>query len=207
MKRILFQGDSITDAGRSKDNDYIPGYGYFVMCRGEICYEHPGEYEFFNRGISGDRIVDIYARIKRDIINLQPDIMSILVGVNDVWHEIVFQNGVDSEKYYNIYCMMIDEIKKALPDIKIMILEPFVLKGPATEENWDLFRVGVKERAEMAKKVADKYNIKFIPLQEKFDKLTTMAPVEYWLSDGVHPTSAGYELLKREWLDAFNEIK
>ena len=92
----------------------------------ELGLDNPGEYEFINRGISGNRIVDVYARIKADIINLEPDVMSILIGINDVWHEVGHKNGVSAEKFFKIYSMLIEEIQEALPEIKIMILEPFV---------------------------------------------------------------------------------
>ena len=159
-----------------------------------------------NRGISGNRVVDVYARIKSDIINLKPDVMSILIGVNDVWHEVSKENGVDAEKYFTIYSMLIEEIKAALPDIKIMILEPFVLKGTATEEAWDVFRPEVEKRAAKAKMIAEKFNLPFIPLQDKFDEATLLAPADYWLRDGVHPTTEGHELIKREWLKFFQEL-
>ena len=121
MKTVLFQGDSITDCGRG--NGLGNGYPLFVTA--ELNSKNPNEYNFINKGISGNRIVDVYARIKADIINLKPDYMSILIGVNDVWHEISYQNGVDADKFYKIYCMLIEEIKEALPNIKITILEPF----------------------------------------------------------------------------------
>lgn len=203
MKTILFQGDSITDAGRARDNDMNVGIGYPVLVKGTLGFEHPGEYTFLNRGISGNRVVDVYARIKSDIINLKPDVMSILIGVNDVWHEVSRENGVDAEKYFTIYSMLIEEIKAALPDIKIMILEPFVLKGTATEEAWDIFRPEVEKRAAKAKMIAEKFDLPFIPLQDKFDAATLLAPADYWLVDGVHPTTMGHELIKREWLKGF----
>ena len=96
------------------------------MVAGELGYENPGEYRFLNRGISGNRSVDLYARIKSDIICLKPDVMSILIGVNDVWHELDSGNGVDGDKYFMIYSLLLKEIKEALPLTKIMILEPFV---------------------------------------------------------------------------------
>ncbi len=106
--RILFQGDSITDAGRSRTDDVPVGVGYPLLVKAALGFENPGKYEFFNRGISGDRIVDVYARIKSDIINLKPDVMSILIGVNDVWHELTENpNGVDADKFYRIYSMLI----------------------------------------------------------------------------------------------------
>lgn len=206
MKRILFQGDSITDAGRSREDEKHLGIGYPRFVSGELALDNPGEYEFFNRGISGNRIVDIYARIKKDLINLKPDVMSILIGINDVWHEVGEQNGVDAEKFFNVYSLIIEEVKAALPNIKIMIMEPFVLKARATEENWDYFETETAKRQEMAKKIAEKYNLKYIPLQDKFNEAAKLAPNDYWLGDGVHPTYAGHELIKREWIKAFKEL-
>ena len=209
MKTILFQGDSITDCGRGNGL----GTGYPLLVTSELGYEYPGEYTFYNRGISGNRIVDLYARIKKDIINLKPDYMSILIGVNDVWHEFGGENGVDAEKFEKIYCMLIEEIKEALPDIKIMIFEPFCLEACSTEnteeypDKWNIFNTEVKKRAEKAKKVAEKYNLKFITLQDKLDEAVKSAENTYWLGDGVHPTAMGHQLIKREWIKAFNEIK
>lgn len=206
MKTILFQGDSITDAGRSRENDANTGIGYPTLVKAEIGYEFPDQYVMYNRGISGNRVVDVYARIKKDIINLKPDVMSILIGVNDVWHEFDFQNGVDADKYFKVYSMLIEEIREALPEVKIMILEPFVLRGTATEAVWEDFSAEVYKRAEMAKKIAKSYSLPFITLQDKFDEAVKSAPESYWLRDGVHPTTAGHELIKREWIKAFKQL-
>lgn len=207
MKTILFQGDSITDCGRGNGL----GDGYAMLVSAQLGLENPGKYTFYNRGLSGNRIVDVYARIKADIINLKPDYISILVGVNGVWHEFSRQNGVSADKYEKIFCMMIEEIKEALPDVKIVIMEPFCLRERATEnteeypDKWNVFNAEVKKRAEKAKKVAEKYNLPFIPLQHKFDEAAKSQPNSYWLEDGVHPTAAGHELIKREWLKVFHE--
>lgn len=205
--RILFQGDSITDAGRARDNDINIGVGYPLLVKASLGFENPEKYEFFNRGISGNRVVDVYARIKNDIINLKPDVMSILIGVNDVWHEFSESpNGVDAEKYFKIYDMLISEVKNALPDIKIMIMEPFVLKACATEEKWDGFNTEVKKRAQMAKKISEKHNLPYICLQEGFDKLSENVPTSYWLGDGVHPTAMGHEYIKNQWMETFEKL-
>ena len=201
--KILFQGDSITDADRSREKEYKLGEGYPRLVEASLGFDHPDQYEFLNRGVSGNRVVDLYARIKKDLINLAPDVLSILIGVNDVWHEIAHQNGVDADKYFKIYCMLIEEVREALPDVKIIILEPFVLKAGATEARWEDFDAGVRKNAEMARKVAEKYDLCFVPLQEGFDNLCKQAPEEYWLRDGVHPTAKGHEFIKREWLRAF----
>ena len=212
MKTILFQGDSITDCGRSKQGGIRMGEGYAMLVKTYLAFENPNEYEFYNRGISGNRIVDVYARIKSDIINLKPDYMSLLIGVNDVWHEIEAQNGVDADKFEKIYCMLIEEIKAALPDIKLMILEPFCLRGPATDnteekpDKWNVFNSEVKKRAEKAKAVAEKYGLVYVELQKHFDELAKTAENTYWLVDGVHPTYMGHEMIKREWLKAFEQL-
>ena len=201
--RILFQGDSITDAGRSRDDNSILGRGYPLLVEAALGLEAPNEHEFLNRGISGNRIVDVYARIKSDIINLKPDVMSILIGVNDVWHDINYQNGVRTDLYEQLYNLLIAELKSALPNLRIMIMEPFVLKGSATQEHWEEFETEVVLRAEAAKRVAEKNGLEFIPLQKKLDEATKLAPAEYWLGDGVHPTTSGHELIAREWIKQF----
>lgn len=172
----------------------------------------PYKYKCFNRGIGGHRSIDLYARIKEDMINLKPDYMSILVGVNDVWHEYRWQNGLSAEKYELIYSLMIEELLTALPDLKIMILEPFVLPGSATENTeehpvrWEYFSREVALRAAAAKRVAEKFNLPFVPLQKMFDEAEATAPAPgYWLRDGVHPTQAGHTLIKRAWLCCYDE--
>lgn len=196
MIKFLFQGDSITDADRVRGNDSNYGYGYPNLFAAEYLKNKPGEFEFVNRGISGNRVVDLYARMKVDIINLAPDYMSVLIGVNDVWHELPGKNGVSAEKYEKIYGMLVEELLEELPELKIIVLEPFVLKGPATEETWDVFRPEVEKRAAAAKRIAEKYNLVFVPLQENFDKASENIETTYWLADGVHPTAAGHALIK-----------
>lgn len=205
--KILFQGDSITDFGRSRDNDQYVGSGYALLVKAALGYAYPGKYEFVNRGISGNRIVDLYARMKSDIINIKPDVVSILIGVNDVWHDFSDNpNGVSAEKYYKVYDMLISEIKEELPETKIMIMEPFALRASLTDAIWEEFDVGVKERAVMARNVAEKYGVKFVPLREGFDRLAQTAEPSYWLSDGVHPTAMGHEYIKNEWIKAFGTL-
>ena len=210
MIKYLFQGDSITDAGRERDTTRIGtevfGYGYPILFASEVLKNNKGKYEFANRGISGNRIVDVYARIKADIINLKPDVMSILIGVNDVWHEFGSQNGVATPKFEKIYSMLIEEIKEALPDIKIIILEPFVLNGLATQSVYDDFRKGVEEKAAASKRVADKYNLAFVPLMKQFDDAAADGDTAYWTTDGVHPTAAGHQLIKEELMKVFNTL-
>lgn len=204
--KILFQGDSITDCGRSRENDSYLGNGYPRNVQGKLMVAEPGQHTFINRGISGNRIVDVYARIKADIINLAPDVMSILIGINDVWHEVSIKNGVAAPKFEMIYDMLISEVKEALPNIKIMILEPFVLKGCATVEHWDEFYPETLLRAKAARKIAEKHNLTFIPLQDMFDSLPNNVLPDYWAGDGVHPTAAGHELISNEWIKAFRTL-
>ena len=207
--RVLFQGDSITDASRSRETDNNPGLGYPNLIKSQLMFEYPGEYEFFNRGISGNRVTDLLARMKVDMINLKPDVMSILIGVNDVWHEVdrepARKNGVRADFYETIYNLLISELKSALPTLRIMIMEPFVLEASATQAHWEEFKREVTLRAEAAKRVAQKNGLEYIPLQEKFDEACQKQPADYWLIDGVHPTAAGHELIAREWIKVFQQ--
>lgn len=201
--KILFQGDSITDAGRSREKDYLMGSGYASLVTAQLGYQYPEEYTFLNRGISGNRISDLVARMKCDMINIKPDVMSILIGVNDVWHEINKENGVRTEIYEELYHLLVREVKQELPRLRLIIMEPFVLKGEATQEKWEQFYNGVAEKAAAARRVAEKNHLEFIPLQAKFDELSQNIPTSYWLRDGVHPTLAGHEVIAGEWIKTF----
>lgn len=201
MIKFLFQGDSITDASRIRDDDKNFGFGYPNLFASQVMCNNPHKVEFINCGVSGDRIVDLYARMKVDIINLKPDYMTILIGVNDVWHELNDENGVDIEKFQKIYEMLIEEILKELPDIKIILLEPFILKGAGTERYYDVFRGEIERRAKVVKGIADKFGLAFVPLQDKFDKASADGDTEYWLCDGVHPSAAGHCLIKNALAD------
>ncbi len=203
---IVFQGDSITDAGRG-ENGY--GQGYALMVSGLLGAEEAGQHEFFNRGVSGNRVTDMYARIKNDCLNLNPDVLSVLIGVNDVWHEIERQNGVDAEKFEKIYTMFIEEVIAYNPNIKIIMFGPYIIKGPATDNEdpnrWQTFRKGVDIREEKAKAVAEKFkaNVVYVPLQPVFDEAIKLAPEKQWSGDGVHPSPQGHALIAKEWIKAY----
>ena len=219
MKTVLFQGDSITDCGRSRDegligihSPYAYGTGYAYAAAARLALDHPGEYVFENRGISGNRIVDVYARIKLDIINLRPDYMSILIGINDVWHEISRKNGVDTPKFERIYRMLLDEIYEALPNIKILLYTPYVLEGTATVDpenpaKWEAFRDECAARAEAVMRIAKDYPVGLAVTQPLFDAANGLVPAEQLAKDGVHPGIAGAEILAREFVKWFNTVK
>lgn len=208
MKTFLFQGDSITDANRVDENqdNFGLGCGYALLLASEVERNTKGKIKFVNRGNSGDRITDVYARIKEDIINLKPDYMSILIGVNDVSHELTMNCGVKPEKFKKIYKMLIEEIKEELPEIKIIILEPLVLKGSATTELWEQFNCEVRKLAEVSKQVAEQFSLRFVPLQAEFDKASSDGDTRYWSVDGIHPTAAGHQIIKEELQKAIKDI-
>ena len=207
--KIVFQGDSITDAGCSKDYT-LPantglggGYPFLIMAALRLA-EPEKDWQVFNRGISGHRIVDLYARWKRDALNLKPDILSILIGVNDTWHEYPSGDGVEVPRYAQFYRMLLEWTREVCPKTKLVLLEPFVLPFGAVQPNWlpemDARRAVVKELAEEFKTV-------FIPVQSILNDALKRAPQEYWLRDGVHPAPAGHALISQAWIEATKAIR
>ncbi len=227
MKTILFQGDSITDCERTRElpsniieklyvkANYIMhrrtelGFGYPAMVAEELGDEG---YTFVNRGVGGDRILDVYARIIRDIIKVKPDVMSLLVGVNDVWHDFDWNNGTGIKRFERMFNILFEELTEELPDTKFIILGAFVLEGSATADRPDqpdryrLFREGVAQVAAIEKAVAEKHGIKFVDLGKILDEEAEKHTAKALTGDGVHPTEKGHEIIKREWLKAFNEL-
>jgi len=211
-KLILFQGDSITDAQRNYEGDHFSGHGYVTMVKGELGYKYPEKYTFKNRAISGSRLPDVYARIKEDLINIAPDYLSFLIGVNDAASNYTHNNGLTTEKFKKVYSLFLEEVLEALPDIKIILLEPFVLYNKDTAEvysggNYERLRRDVEEKAAVAEKLAEEYKLAFVPLQANFDSVYNPDSPGYWSYDGVHPTAAGHALIAKEWLKKFEEIK
>ncbi len=201
-------GDSITDMGRRREEltgafSYGNGYPFFVQ--GELSTLEPQKYTVYNKGISGNRVVDLYARIKADCWNLAPDVISILIGVNDVWHEIYGRNGVEIDRFLHIYEMILDETRARFPKVKFMLLEPFVLKGGATEEKYEEF-LEVKKYAKAVKTLAERKGCVFVSLQEQFDALAKKTGDTYWLYDGVHPHVAGSKVIADAWLEGFKKL-
>jgi len=205
-KTILFQGDSITDAFRRYENDSHLGTGYANMVSARLGLENPDAYTFYNKGISGNRSVDLYARMKKDILNLKPDYMSILIGVNDVWHEKMYNNGVTPEKFKKIYAMLLEEVQEALPDIKIMLMEPFIAPGSTTNEDLEWFRVEVAKMAKAVRELSEEFNLPFIELQADLDALLDKAPEGYWLFDGVHPSIWFHQYIADKWIATFKTL-
>jgi len=206
--KILLIGDSITDMFRDRKLDfYVSSYGvsYPYQIQAELGIKYPREYEILNRGISGNRVVDLYARIKSDCWNLGPDLVSVLIGINDVWHDIESNNGVEPDRYEKIYRAFIEDTQKALPGVKFMLMEPFVLHGTATDEHFERF-LGVKEYAAIVKRLAEEYGAVFVPLQDRLDRAAAEYGADWILFDGVHPSVVGAKLIAEEWLKAFAKI-
>lgn len=207
-KTIVFQGDSITDAGRNYDLTLPPneglGSGYpFLLAAHLLCANPAEDWKIYNRGISGHRVVDLYARWKRDMLNLKPDILSILIGVNDTWHEYPGGNGVEVPRYAQFYRMLLEWTKESMPETKIILLEPFVLPFGAVQPNWI---PEMDERRAVVKELSKEFKTIFVPLQTILNDALKKAPQEHWLRDGVHPSTAGHMLIANAWLDAARSI-
>ncbi len=206
-KTLLFQGDSITDCGRVTCGGAIAwGPGYPGLIGTYLVGNQPEKgWNIINRGISGSRVVDLYARWKIDCLNLTPDIVSILIGINDTWHEKASRNGVEVPRYDRFYRMLLDWTLECLPDTKFVLMEPFVLPFGAVAPDW----IGdISQRRAVVRKIAEDYrdHAVFVPLQEVFDNACKRAPQEYWLEDGVHPRPAGHQLIMNAWLKAAAEL-
>ena len=201
---LLFQGDSITDCGRSRE-DNLPlgvglGAGYPNLIAARLLVDRPDiEWNIINRAISGNRVVDLYGRWKIDALNLKPDMISIMIGVNDTWHEKARQNGVEVPRYARIYRELLQWTRETLPNVKLVLMEPYVHVFGAVSTDWV---DEINQRREVVKQLAADFNATLILSQDILDKALAKAPQEYWTKDGVHPTLAGHQLFADEWLKA-----
>lgn len=205
MPVILFQGDSITDAGRNRsvaaaNNAAALGAGYPLIAAAQLLRAHPDSgLELFNRGVSGDKVPALQARWEADTMALKPDILSILVGVNDLWHKLTGNYSGTVADYESQYSSLLRSTRQALPEVRFLILEPFVLITGAVDAKWF---PEFDERRAAAARVAEAAGATFVPLQSMFTQLAKSAPPSYWLIDGVHPTIAGHAAIAERWREA-----
>jgi lysophospholipase L1-like esterase len=200
---VVFQGDSITDGGRDR-KQLAPhaglGSGYVMMAVARLLAEHPrAQLRCYNRGVSGNRFVDLYARIRADVINLRPDILSVLIGVNDTWHEFDSRNGVPVPKYQRLYREFLAEVRAELPAIRFILCEPFVLRCGVVTDAW---QAEMEQRRQVVRQLADEFGARWVPFQRMFDEAVREAPPQYWATDGVHPTLAGHYRMAQTWMEA-----
>ncbi|MEC7801000.1 MAG: SGNH/GDSL hydrolase family protein [Verrucomicrobiota bacterium] len=205
---ILFQGDSITDAGRDKKNEVANqqkafGRGYAWMAASQLLISKPEhKLTIHNRGISGNKVHQLDARWQKDCLDIKPDIVSILIGVNDIWHGLNGRYDGTVKTYEDDYRKLIQKTKKNLPNVKLVICEPFVLKCGAVNDKWfpefDGYRAA-------AKKIAMENNSIFVPFQSMFDEAVKYAEAKHWAGDGVHPSPHGASLMAHFWINSVTE--
>lgn len=187
--RILFQGDSITDGnrGRSADPNHLLGHGYVFIIAARHGAAYPGDkLDFLNRGISGNTVLDLEKRWQKDTLDLKPDLLSIMIGVNDNG------KGVPLEQYEQVYNKIITAAKSVNPKLKLVLCAPFV--KPAEKVNETIVR-----RQEIVARLAEKHGAALVKFQPVFDSAAARAPADYWIWDNVHPTYRGHQLMADEW--------
>jgi len=207
-KLILFQGDSITDGNRYKDKasewdlNHQIGHAYPYVIAATLGANHPEKrYAFKNRGVSGNRIAQLFGRWKEDTLLLRPDVLSILIGVNDQ-----AEAGSEPQRFERVYRMLLDEALGANPAVKFVLIEPFLLPVGSYRADWPAHYAKMRQYQEATARVAADYGAVFVPLQRKFLALADEFGAAYWLWDGVHPTEAGHGIIAFEWMERARSI-
>lgn len=196
---VLFQGDSITDCGRDREDKDDLGTGYPLMVSAFFNSIYPEKnVKFINRGISGNRVRDLKERWQEDCLDLKPDLVSILVGINDCWRRYDNNDMTSVTDFEKDYRFILEETREVI-EADIILLEPFVLSYPADREKW---REDLDPKIQVVRKLAREYAISYIALDGIFSESIMKKEPSFWANDGVHPTPAGHALISRAWLGA-----
>jgi acyl-CoA thioesterase-1 len=200
---VLFQGDSITDAGRDREVDCSLGEGYAMLAAAWFAAEYPEtNVKFINRGISGDRTKDLVQRWQADCLDLKPQVLSILIGINDSWRAFDSDHPTLPEEFEKNYRSLL-EAAEDLPIDRIVLMEPFLL--PNAKYYGSGMRQDLNEKIEVVRRLSREFATALVPLDGLFQQACTRAPAETWSGDGVHLTPAGNALAARAWLTAVVE--
>lgn len=219
--RVLYIGDSITDGNwggggarpssqrNLTDMNHIYGHGFMFLCAAHYMSRYPErEYQFFNRGISGHTLDDLEKRWEEDVLALRPDVLSVLVGINDVGRYFRDEKKVqpfDFVAWEKKYRRLLDEVRRQNLELKIVLASPFLLPVGRMAEQTDYAErkqlvdrlIGIVER------IAADYDAIYLPYQAMFDQLMEKHPTSqdtYWIWDGVHPTVAGHQRMADMWI-------
>ena len=214
--KILFQGDSITDGNRYKsqasewDKNHQIGHSYVYIVTGLLGMQYPERgFEFINRGISGNTVGELALRWQKDALDINPDVLSILIGVNDcIRASNRSVKDFSAENYETGYRQILQQILEKNPDVKIVLLEPFAYTETQSVEGSspEIRRVILKTEQKIVRRLAEEFNAVFVPLQDVFDQAKALREPKYWIWDGTHPTEAGHALIAREFLRATKHI-
>jgi len=203
---FLFQGDSITDGnrGRNADPNHIMGHGYAFSIASRVGADFPASgFSFYNRGISGNTVSDLQERWPKDTLDIHPDVLSILIGINDV-NAVVEQKpgAANADEFENIYRDLLKQTQALKPDVLFVLGIPFVYPVGKRRENWTAWQEETLQRAGRVRKLAKEFNAILVDYPMVFDQAVTNAPIEYWIWDGIHPTVPAHELMARAWIKA-----
>jgi lysophospholipase L1-like esterase len=206
--RLVFQGDSITDMkwGRNeKDRNHYLGHSYVYLIAARLGVDAPKtKLDFYNRGMSGHKVGDLRERWTRDAIELEPDLLSVLVGVNDVGRNL---NGVDVARWEEDYCHILRESRTANPQLRMVLLDPFVLPSGrlADQTAYQAWRTQVDRLIPIVDRLAAEFDAVHVQTQVMFDTAAKHVSPEHLIWDGVHPLPQGHELIAREWIKQVSE--
>lgn len=224
-KRVLFIGDSITDGAWGANNgrpskernhrdwNHIFGHGYMADCASYYMSRRPmQDYEFFNRGISGNELGDLEARWQEDVVDMKPDVLSVLIGTNDAGHHLRNHSQepgrpFDFAAWDARYRRLLDRVREQNPNVLFVLCAPFVERvgevGKAPD--YDQRRQIVSQLSALIRQMARDYDAVFLPFDKMFDKLVRKEPrPDYWIWDGIHPTPAGHRRMAEMWISKVN---
>ncbi len=199
---VLFQGDSITDCGRDRSDITSLGAGYpSVVAKLYAALFPDTKVTFVNKGISGNRVANLLERYEEDFKAVKPDVLSILIGINDTWRRYDNNDPTNAEEYEKNYRELISRVKRDLPECKLIIIEPFVLNSLPDRASW---REDLDPKIQAVRKLAKEFADYYIPM----DGIYAKAEVERYsceqlAADGVHPTALGHSIIAEEYMKIF----
>lgn len=195
----MFQGDSITDVGRDYGDGNHMGAGYAMMAAARFSAQYPEkQVTFYNRGISGNRVKDLRERWQPDCLDLKPDWVSILIGINDCWKRYSQNDPTPVGQFESDYRFLLEVVREKL-GANLILCEPFVLPFPEDRELW---REDLDPKIQVVRKLAREFDAVLVPFDGVFAQAAAKRHPEFWTGDGVHPTKAGHALMAQNWLDA-----